>query len=61
MKSIVISGLAQQLLYQRIYASVNRVSIGSDNGLSPIRRQTINSTNGGLLSIDPLGTSFKEI
>ena len=25
----------------RIYASVNRVSIGSDNGLSPIRRQAI--------------------
>ena len=23
------------------YASVNRVSIGSDNGLSPIRRQAI--------------------
>ena len=25
----------------RIYASMNRVSIGSDNGLSPIRRQAI--------------------
>ena len=25
----------------RIYASVNRVSIGSDNGLSPVRRQAI--------------------
>ena len=25
----------------RIYASVNRVSIGSDNGLSPIQRQAI--------------------
>ena len=25
----------------RIYASVNRVNIGSDNGLSPIRRQAI--------------------
>ena len=25
----------------RIYASVNRVSIGSDNGLSAIRRQAI--------------------
>ena len=25
--------------YCRIYVSVNRVSIGSDNGLSPIRRQ----------------------
>ena len=27
--------------YYRIYASVNRVNIGSDNGLSPIRRQAI--------------------
>ena len=25
----------------RIYTSVNRVSIGSDSGLSPIRRQAI--------------------
>ena len=26
---------------RRIYASVTRVNIGSDNGLSPIRRQAI--------------------
>ena len=29
------------LSYCRIYASVNRISIGSDKGLSPIRRQAI--------------------
>ena len=45
----------------RIYASVNRVSIDSDNGLSPIRRQAIIWTNAELLSIDPLGTNFNEI
>ena len=43
------------------YASVNWVSIGSDNGLSPIRRQAIILTNAGLLSIGPLGTNFSEI
>ena len=40
---------------------MNRVSIGSDNGLSPIRRQAIIQTNAGLLSIGPLGTNFSEI
>ena len=40
---------------------MNRVSIGSDNGLSPIRRQAITWTNAGLLSIEPLGTNFSEI
>ena len=44
-----------------IYASVNWVSICSDNGLSPIRRQVIIWTNAGLLSIGPLGTKFSEI
>ena len=39
---------------------MNRVSIGSDNGLSPIRRQAIIQTNAGLLSIGTLGTSFSE-
>ena len=41
--------------------SINQVSIGSDNGLSPIRRQIIIWTNAGLLSIGPLGTNFTEI
>ena len=44
-----------------IYASVNRISIGSDHGLSPIRRQAIIYTNAGLLSIRPLSTNFNEI
>ena len=35
--------------------------IGSDNGLSPGRRQAIISTNAGLLLIGPLGTNFSEI
>ena len=34
--------------------------IGSDNGLSPGRRQTIIWTNVGILLIGPLGTNFKE-
>ena len=36
-------------------------TIGSDNGLSPDRRQTIIWTNGGLSLIGPLGTNFSEI
>ena len=35
--------------------------IGSDNGLSPGRRQAIIWTNGGMLLIWPLGTNFSEI
>ena len=35
--------------------------IGSDNGLSPDRRQAIIWTNAGLLLIVPLGTNFSEI
>ena len=35
--------------------------IGSDNGLSPDRRQAIIWTNAGILSIGPLGTKFSEI
>ena len=35
--------------------------IGSDNGLSPGRRQAIIRTNAGLLLIGPLGTNFSEI
>ena len=34
---------------------------GSDNGLSPVRRQAIIWTNDGILSIGPLGTNFSEI
>ena len=35
--------------------------IGSDNGLSPGRRQAIIWTNAGILSTGPLGTNFSEI
>ena len=35
--------------------------IGSDNGLSPGRRQAIIWTNGEILLIGPLGTNFSEI
>ena len=48
----------------RIYASVTAYQndiIGSDNGLSPVRRQAIIWTNAGSLIIGPLGTSFSEI
>ena len=40
---------------------VNWVSIGSDNGLSPIRRQAITWTNADLLSNGPSGTNVNEI
>ena len=40
---------------------MNQVSIGSDNGLSPIQRQAIFWTCAGLLSVRPLGTNFGEI
>ena len=41
---------------------VSKVSIiGSDNGLSPGRRQAIIWTNAGLLSIGPIETNFNEI
>ena len=39
----------------------NLVIIGSDNGLSPRRRQAIIWTNVGILLIRPLGTNFSEI
>ena len=35
--------------------------IGSDNGLSPGRRQAIIWTNAGILLIGPLGTNFNKI
>ena len=35
--------------------------IGSDNGLSPGRRQAIIWTSAGILFIGPLGTNFSEI
>ena len=41
---------------------VSKLTIfGSDNGLSPGRRQAIIWTNDGILLIRPLGTNFSEI
>ena len=37
------------------------IIIGSDNGLSPSRRQAIIWTNAGMLLIRPSGTNFSEI
>ena len=39
----------------------NLTIIGSDNGLSPGRRQAIIWTNAGILLIGPLGTNYSEI
>ena len=39
----------------------NLTIIGSDDGLSPSRRQAIIWTNAGILLIGPLGTNFGEI
>ena len=39
----------------------NLTIIGSDNGLSPGRRQAVIWTNAGILSIETLGTNFSEI
>ena len=45
----------------RIYASLNWVIIGSNNGLSPGWRQAIIWTNALILSIRPHGTYLNEI
>ena len=39
----------------------NLTIVGSDNGLSPGRRQAIIWTNAGILSIGSLGTNLSEI
>ena len=44
-----------------MYESVNNAIIGSDNGLSPGRRQAIIWTIVGILLIGPLGANFSEI
>ena len=45
-----------------MHICINRILIiGSDNGLSPNRRQAIIWTNAGILLIGPLGTNFSEI
>ena len=44
-----------------IYGSVNWVTIGSGNGLSPNRWQAITWTNTDLLSNEPSGINFSDI
>ena len=45
-----------------MHKCVNKlISIGSDNGSSPGRRQAIIWTNAGMLLIGPLGTNFSDI
>ena len=44
----------------RIEASINCTILGSDNGLSPGRRQAIIWNNAAILLIGPLGTNFSE-
>ena len=53
--------ISPSALVPHIYASVNWVSIGSDNDLPPIRRQAIIKPSGGLLSITPIRTNVSEI
>ena len=43
------------------HTCVGNLTICSDNGLSPVRRQAIIWTNAGILSIWPLETNFSEI
>ena len=43
-----------------IYVS-KLTTIGSDNGLSPCRRQASIWTNAGIMLIGPIGTNFSEI
>ena len=51
----------QSTLVQVINKPFPVTIIGSDNGLSPGRRQAIIWTKAGILLIEPLGTNFSEI
>ena len=59
-KHLMVGCMIISLEY-RIYALVNYVSIGSGNGVWPVRRQAITWTNVALLSIRPLDTKFSDI
>ena len=49
-------------VYVYIYICVSKSTIvGSDNDLSPGRRQAIICTNDGILLIRPVGTNFNEL
>ena len=61
----VISSIAYQLLthWGRVtHICIGNLNIiGSDNGLSPGRRQAIIRSNDGIMVIGPVGTNVKEI
>ena len=66
----VLSSIHQRKISQEVFMSLiykvfgdytlNRVSTGSENGLSPIRHQAIIQINAGILLIRPKGTNFSE-
>ena len=58
-----ISGYIENLIFlthlpRVLHICVKYISIGSDNGLSPVQHQAIIWTNAGLLPIRPLGINF---
>ena len=59
----VLSSLLELTHWGRVtHICVSKIIIiGSDNGLSPGRRQAIIWTNAGILLIEALGTNFNEI
>ena len=63
-KRIKFSGIHMKLTHWGWVTHIcigNLVITGSDNGLSPGRRQAIIWTNAGILLIGPLGKNFNEI
>ena len=60
---LVFTGYVEDKLWDRVtnICLGNLTTIGSDNGLSPGRRQAIIRTNDGILFIGPLGTNLSEI
>ena len=67
LKPLTIMWLNSDLIFLTHWDRVTHICvgyqtiIGSDNGLSPGRRQAIIWTNAGILLIGPLGTNFSEI
>ena len=56
-----LSFLFKSLRTSDAYSVSKLTIIGSENGLSPERRQAIIWTNAGILLTGPLGTNFREI
>ena len=62
MEPVLFSFLTHWVREMHIYICVGNLTIiGSDNGLSPGRRQAIIWTNAGILLIGFFGTNFSEI